>query len=85
MLLPVVEEALGFRWRVLVLRATLAAPPADDTVAELYGELVDCARGDPARLAQVRQLGELIRELQDAEVLPRTMLARAPRGRPRQV
>lgn len=82
-LLPLVEDELGFRWRVLVLRAALAEPPADDTIAELYGELVDCARGDPARLAQVRQLGEHLRALQEADVLPRTMLLRAPRRRVR--
>lgn len=80
-LLPLVDEGLGFRWRVLLLRATLAAPPTDDTIAELYGELVDCARGDPAKLAEVRQLGEHLRALQEAEVLPRTMMLRAPRRR----
>lgn len=80
-LLPLVDEGLGFRWRILLLRATLTAPPADDTIAELYGELVDCARSDPAKLAQVRRLGDQLRALQEAEVLPRTMMLRAPRRR----
>lgn len=80
-LLPLVGEELGFRWRLLLLRAALVAPPADDTIAELYGELVEVARGDPTRLAQVRKFGERLRELQDAEVLPRTMMLRAPRRR----
>ncbi|MEZ4360411.1 MAG: hypothetical protein R3B48_09535 [Kofleriaceae bacterium] len=72
---------LGFRWRVLALRALLPRPPQDDTVAERYGELVELARGEEARLATLRELGAAIRALQDAGELPRTMLARPPRRR----
>lgn len=72
---------LGFRWRVLALRALLPRPPQDDTVAERYGELVELARGEEARLATLRELGAAIRALQDAGELPRTMLARLPRRR----
>ena len=70
---------LAFRWRVLELRGLLLAPPQDDTVAERYGELLEEARNDPDRLAQVRPIGERLRAMQDAGELPRVMLARAPR------
>lgn len=75
------DEPLVFRWRLLVLRALLEAPPGDDSVAELYGELVDRARGDDARMAVVRGLGERIRALTAEGSLPRTMQVRTPRRR----
>lgn len=68
-----------FAARLAALRALLAAPPDDDSVAERYGELVELARGDETRMDQVRRLGDELRALQDAGELPRTMLARAPR------
>jgi hypothetical protein len=70
---------LAFRWAMLELRALLDAPPQDDTIAERYGELLDAARGDDARVAAVRGLGEQMRALQDDGKLPRSMVVRAPR------
>jgi hypothetical protein len=73
------SEGDTFSARLAGLRALLAAPPDDDSVAERYGELVELARGDEARMDQVRRLGDELRALQDSGELPRTMLARAPR------
>jgi hypothetical protein len=70
----------ALRWRLLVLRSVIANPPDDDAVRELYGELVDRYRDDPARLAQLRPLGDEIRRLEAEGVLPSALVARSPRG-----
>src|SRR5262245_48837830 len=56
------DAALG--WRIAVVRAVIAAPPDGDAVRELYGELVDRYRGQPARMAALRPLGDEIRRLE---------------------
>lgn len=76
-----VEGELGFAWRLAVMRALLAAPPPDDTVRELYGELVDRYRGDPPRLAALREIGDEIRRLEADGVLPSALVARSDRRR----
>jgi hypothetical protein len=65
------------------LRALLAAPPEDDSIRELYGELVDRYRDDPASLEKLRPLGDEIRRLEAEGLLPSTLVVRAPRGRGR--
>jgi len=73
---------LAVRWRLAVVRALIAAPPDGDAVREAYGELVDRYRGDPARLAELRPLGEEIRRLEADGTLPSALVARSDR-RPR--
>jgi hypothetical protein len=73
------KVADGFSARLAALRALLADPPEDDTIAERYNELLEAARGDDAQLAEVRALGAELRALQASGDLPRTMIARAPR------
>ena len=58
------------------LRALLASPPEDDSVRELYGELVDRYRSDPPRLALLRVVGDEIRRLEAEGILPSTLVAR---------
>jgi hypothetical protein len=70
---------LGLAWRVLVLRSAIAAPPDGDAVRELYGELVDRYRDDPAALAVIKPIGAEIRKLEAAGELPSTMVARSKR------
>ena len=70
------------RWRIAVLRAVIAAPPDGDAVRELYGELVDRYRDQPARLAALRPLGDEIRRLEADGTLARSLVARSDR-RPR--
>ena len=70
---------LAFRWRIAVLRAVIAAPPDGDAVRELYGELVDHYRDEPARLAALRPLGDAIRKLEADGVLPSALVARSER------
>ena len=72
---------LAFRWRLVALRALLQDPPDDDSVAERYGELLEDARQDPARLQLARPLGEALRALQAVGKVPRVMLARTRRHR----
>jgi hypothetical protein len=50
-------------------------------VRELYGELVDRYRDDPASLAQLRPLGDEIRKLEAEGRLPSTLVVRSPRAR----
>ena len=73
---------LAFRWWVAVVRAVIAAPPDGDAVREVYGELVDRYRDEPARLAALRPLGDEIRRLEADGTLPSTLVARSDR-RPR--
>ncbi|HEX4421053.1 MAG TPA: hypothetical protein VH165_24215 [Kofleriaceae bacterium] len=67
------------RWRIAVIRAVIAAPPDGDAVRELYGELVDRYRGRPARLAQLRALGDEIRRLEANGTLASSLVARSDR------
>jgi hypothetical protein len=61
------------------LRALLASPPEDDSVRELYGELVDRYRDDPAALAAVKAFGDEIRKLEADGRLPSTLVVRSDR------
>ncbi len=73
------EDALALRWRILVVRALMAHPPDGDAVRECYGELVDHYRGDAARLAILRPIGDEIRRLEASGELPSAMVARSDR------
>jgi hypothetical protein len=70
---------LALRWRIAVVRAALAAPPDDDAVRELYGELVDRYRDDPKSLAAVKPLGDEIRRREADGSLPSTLVVRSDR------
>jgi hypothetical protein len=70
---------LALRWRIAVMRAVIAAPPDGDAVRELYGELVDRYRDAPARLAELRPLGDEIRRREADGSLPRSLVARSTR------
>ncbi len=70
---------VALRWRLAVLRATMAAPPDDDAVRELYGELCDRYRDDPKSLALIKPLGDEIRRLEAEGALPSTLVARSDR------
>jgi hypothetical protein len=72
-----VDAAL--RWRIAVVRAVIAAPPDGDAVRELYSELVDRYRSQPARLALLRPIGDEIRRLEAAGTLARAMVVRSDR------
>jgi hypothetical protein len=63
------------------LRALLVAPPEDDSVRELYGELVDRYRDDPVSLARLKPLGDEIRRLEAEGRLPSALVVRSPRAR----
>jgi hypothetical protein len=73
------EDDAALRWRIAVVRAVIAAPPDGDAVRELYGELVDRYRDQPARLAELRPLGEEIRRLEADGTLARSLVARSDR------
>ena len=73
---------LALRWRILVLRAVIADPPDADAVRELYGELVDRYRDEPANLAKIKALGDEIRRRESDGSLPSTLVVRSDR-RPR--
>jgi hypothetical protein len=70
---------LAFQWRVVVVRAVMAAPPDSDAVRELYGEIVDRYRDDAKRLAALRPLGDEIRRLEAEGTLPSVLVARSDR------
>lgn len=70
---------LALRWRLAVLRAVLDAPPDDDAVRELYGELVDRYRDDPKSLAVIKPLGDEIRRRESDGSLPSTLVVRSDR------
>ena len=61
------------------LRALLEAPPEDDSVRELYGELVDRYRDDEASLALLRPIGDEIRKLEAEGRLPSALVVRSDR------
>ena len=61
------------------LRALLASPPEDDSVRELYGELVDRYRDDASALAQLKAFGDEIRRLEAEGRLPSTLVVRSDR------
>jgi hypothetical protein len=73
------DRDLALRWRIAVLRAVMAAPPDGDAVRELYGELVDRYRDQPARLAALRPLGDEIRRLEADGTLASSLVARSDR------
>ena len=75
------DDDAALRWRLAVLRAVIAAPPDGDAVRELYGELVDRYRDQPARLAQLRPLGDEIRRREADGTLARSLVARSTRPR----
>lgn len=77
------DRALALRWRIAVMRGVMAAPPDGDAVRELYGELVDRYRDQPARLAVLRPLGDEIRRLEAAGTLASSLVARSDRRPPR--
>ena len=64
----------GSRWC-----AVIAAPPDGDAVRELYGELVDRYRDQPARLARIRAIGDEIRRLEAEGTLASSLVARSDR------
>ncbi|MBA3453706.1 MAG: hypothetical protein H0T42_11495 [Deltaproteobacteria bacterium] len=70
---------LALRWRIAVVRSVMLAPPDGDAVRELYGELVDRYRDDPAGLAMLKPIGDEIRRLEAAGALPSAMVARSDR------
>jgi hypothetical protein len=70
---------VGLRWRIAVVRSVMKDPPDGDAVRELYGELVDRYRDDPARLALLKPIGDEIRRLEAAGALPSVMVARSDR------
>lgn len=70
---------LALRWRIAVVRAVIADPPDGDAVREVYGELIDRYRGEPARLAQLRALGDEIHRLETEGALPSALVARSDR------
>ena len=70
---------VAFAWRLAVLRYTMANPPDDDAVRELYGELCDRYRDDPEALKALKPLGEEIRRLEAEGTLPSTLVARSDR------
>ena len=61
------------------LRALLESPPDDDSVRELYGELVDRYRDDEISLALLRPIGDQIRKLEAEGRLPSTLVVRSDR------
>jgi hypothetical protein len=61
------------------LRALLESPPEDDSVRELYGELVDRYRDDASALAQLKAFGDEIRRLEADGRLPSTLVVRSDR------
>jgi hypothetical protein len=71
----------ALRWRIAVLRAVMSAPPDGDAVRELYGELVDRYRDQPARLAALGPLRDEIRRLEADGTLARSLVARSDRRR----
>lgn len=73
----------ALRWRLAVLRAVMSAPPDGDAVRELYGELVDRYRDQPARLAALRPIHDEIRRLEADGTLARSLVARSDRRNPR--
>jgi len=76
------SEDAALRWRMAVVRAVMTAPPDGDAVRELYGELVDRYRDQPARLTELRTLGDEIRRLEAEGTLASSLVARSDR-RPR--
>jgi hypothetical protein len=61
------------------LRALLASPPEDDSVRELYGELLDRYRDDPDSVARLKPLGDEIRRLEAEGRLPSALVVRSDR------
>ncbi|MBS1119811.1 MAG: hypothetical protein H6Q90_2039 [Deltaproteobacteria bacterium] len=74
-----VGGSLALQWRITVVRAVISNPPDGDAVRELYGELVDRYRNDPAGLAALRPIGDEIRRLEAEGSLPSALVARSER------
>lgn len=73
------DGAVALRWQIAVVRAVMEAPPDGDTVRELYGALIDRYRDRPARLAELRSLGEEIRQREEEGALARSLVVRSER------
>jgi hypothetical protein len=77
----------SLRYRMACLRAALAGfrpdgedeDSDDDYVRELYGELLEEHRADPAALTRIRELGPLIEDAAQRGDLPRAIVRRGPR------
>ncbi len=69
----------ALRWRLVVMRALIAEPPDDDSVREVYGELVDRYRDEPDALAQIKPLGDEIRRLEATGALRSALVIRSDR------
>ena len=78
-------EPARFRLECGQLRYMLDHPDdfADDRARELYSGLLDRHSDDGARLAEVRGLGASLHALEQAGRLPRSMVVRGRRDRPR--
>lgn len=75
----------AFAWHAALVGAAIAASRAhaveDDVVRELYGEMVDRYRDDPARMVELRVLGDEIRRLEASGELASSLVARSDRHR----
>ena len=76
-------DPVWLEYRLACLRAALAGGgrrgDEQDYVRELYGELCEDYRDDPAAMARVREVGRLIDEAVERGDLPRALVRRSPR------
>lgn len=70
---------LGWLRAALAEQRRRAGDGEDDGIRELYGELLDEHRDQPAALARIREVGRLIDEAVERGDLPRALIRRAPR------
>lgn len=76
---PLAERAGGEAWlryRICDLRSRFDDPEHADEIREVYSELLEDHRGDPASMARLRELGRQINELTAADKLPRAFVRR---------
>jgi hypothetical protein len=64
------------RYRICDLRSRLDDPDQSDDIRELYSELLEDHRDDPASMARLRALGRQINELTAEDKLPRAIVRR---------